>query len=66
MRRQMNPVAVIVMILITIAAFIIAFIVKGHLPESVEAFKGLIFWGIVVVIGGGGAVLSGKFMNKED
>ena len=66
MRRQMNPLAVIVMILIAIAAFIIAFIVKGHLSESVEAFKGLIFWGIVVVIGGGGAVLSGKFMNKED
>ena len=66
MRRGINPLAVVVMTLIAIAAFVVAFLVKGHLPENLYNFRGLIFWGIVIVLGGGGALFSGKFFNRED
>ncbi|MDD6667753.1 MAG: hypothetical protein PUE58_07370 [Lachnospiraceae bacterium] len=65
MRRGTNPLAVLLMVVIFIVSIVVAFIVRNVLPDSVSNFKDLIFWGIVIVIGGVGGVLIGKNMNKR-
>ncbi|MDY5704417.1 MAG: hypothetical protein SPK77_05620 [Lachnospiraceae bacterium] len=65
MRRGTNPLAVLLMVVVFVAAIVVALIVRNNLPASVSQFKDLIFWGIVIVIGGVGGVLIGKNMNKR-
>lgn len=65
MRRGTNPLAVLLMVVIFVVAIVVALIVRNNLPASVAQFKDLIFWGIVIVIGGVGGVLIGKNMNKR-
>lgn len=60
MKRRNSLKSTLLMVAAVIAAFVIAFIVKSILPESVEKWSGIIFWGIVVVVGGIGAFLAGK------
>ncbi|MDD7219773.1 MAG: hypothetical protein PUI16_07325 [Clostridia bacterium] len=64
MRRRTNPLAVILVIVVVIAAVIVATIVRNILPEGLSNVKGLIFWGIIVAIGGVGSLLIGKNLNK--
>ncbi len=64
MRRKTNPMAIIVLILVAVAALAVALMVKKMLPPVVDQFSGLIFWGIVIAIGALGSVLAGKFLNK--
>lgn len=52
MRRGINPLAVVFLIGAVIAAFVLAFYVRGILPEEWERWSALIFWGIVIVVGG--------------
>lgn len=66
MRRRRNPVSIIITILIIIGVIVAAFLVKNYLlPESMEKYANLIFWGIIA--GGGGLVcfLCGRFLNKK-
>lgn len=65
MRRGTNPLAVLLMVVVFVVAIVAAFIVRNVLPTSVSQFKDLIFWGIVILIGGVGGVLIGKNMNKR-
>ena len=39
--------------------------VRNALPEAVSNFKDLIFWGIVIAIGGFGGFLVGKKVNHR-
>lgn len=65
MRRRTNPKAVLAMAGVAIGAIVLAFFVKGILPESLEKMKSLIFWGIIAAGAGGGGFLCGKFLNRR-
>ena len=65
MRRGINPAAVVVMIIMAIAAVVVAVLVRNALPVKMEPFKGLIFWAIIIGIGGGGAWFAGRKVNKR-
>ena len=65
MRRGINPLAIIVLFLTTIGAFILATTVKNILPQFIEQWAGLIFWLVLILIGGGAAVLIGRFFNRR-
>ena len=63
MHKKNNTTAIIVAVIIAVAAIIMAFIVKGLLPDSMYRWKNLIFWGIVVVAGGLGTMFAGRCIN---
>lgn len=65
MRRGMNPLAILLLIVILAAAIAFAFFVKGILPEHLSQWSNLIFWGILIAIGGIGAVLAGKLGGRR-
>ena len=65
MKRRTNPMAVIAMLGILIAAIILAFFIKGILPEEIAQWKDLIFWGILAGGAGAGCVLCGRFLNRR-
>lgn len=65
MRRKTNPMVIIGMIAVVIAAFVIAYFVKKSLPASVGAWKNLIYWLIVTGIDLGGGLLVGKVFGKR-
>ena len=65
MKRGINPLAVIVMIIAAAAAIVVGLLVQNALPQEAEQYKGLVFWGIVIGIGGGGALLAGRQLNKR-
>lgn len=65
MRRGTNPLAVLLLIIIVIVSVIAAFFIKGILPDSLQKWDNFIFWGMIVAIGGMGAVLVGKFMGRR-
>ena len=65
MKRGINPLAVIVMIIGAAAAIVVGLLVQNALPQEAEQYKGLVFWGIVIGIGGGGALLAGRQLNKR-
>ncbi len=64
MKRRMNPLAVIALVIMAGAAFVLAFFIKGLLPSAIGKWSGFIFWWTVILIAGGGALLIGKFINK--
>lgn len=64
MGRKTNYKAIIVAVIAIIVAFVVATIVMNVLPDSADKFKGLIFWVIVIIIGGVGTVVSAKNMNN--
>lgn len=65
MRRGTNPLAVLLLIIIAIVSVIAAFFIKGILPDSLQKWDNFIFWGMIVALGGMGAVLVGKFMGRR-
>lgn len=65
MRRGTNPIAVILTVIVFIISIVIALLVRNALPEAVSNFKDLIFWGIVIAIGGFGGFLVGKKVNHR-
>lgn len=65
MKRGINPIAVIVMIIAAAVAIVVGLLVQNALPPEAAQYKGLIFWGIVIGIGGGGALLAGRQLNKR-
>lgn len=65
MKRGINPIAVIVMIIAAVAAIAAALLVRNALPPEASQYKGLVFWGIIIGIGGGGALLAGRHLNKR-
>ena len=65
MRRGRNPLAILLLLVILTVAIALAFFVKGILPEHLSQWSSLIFWGIIVVIGGIGAVLAGKLGGRR-
>ena len=65
MKRGINPLAVIVMIIAAAVAIVVGLLVQNSLPPEAEQYKGLVFWGIVIGIGGGGALLAGRQLNKR-
>lgn len=65
MKRRTNPVAVIAMFVIVIAAIILAFFIKSALPAEFAKWKDIIFWGILVGGAGLGGVICGKYLNRR-
>lgn len=65
MRRGINPFAIIVLFVTTVIAFIMATTVKNVLPQQIEQWSGLIFWLVLIIVGGGSALIVGKFMNRR-
>lgn len=65
MRRGIHPLAIVLLIVAGIAAFVLAFFVRGILPEELERWSELIFWGIVIVVGGAGALLAGRLFRRR-
>ena len=57
MRKGIRPLAIILLIIAVIAAFI--------LPGELKRWSDLIFWGIVIIIGGGGALLAGRLCGRR-
>ena len=65
MRKGIRPLAIILLIIAVIAAFVLAFFVKGILPGELKRWSDLIFWGIVIIIGWGGALLAGRLCGRR-
>lgn len=65
MSKRTNPMSVILSLILIIVALVVAFVVKGVLPTSASNWSGLIFWLIVIVIGGGGTFACAYFMNGK-
>ena len=65
MRRGINPLAVIMLLASGVLAFAVAILVRHILPKALMGWSGLIFWGIVILIGGFGAILAGRFINRR-
>jgi len=65
MKKRLSPVAVILLIVIAVAAFVVAALVQNALPESVSKYKDLIFWGIIVLSGGIGSFVIGKVFGGK-
>ena len=51
MRKGIRPLAIILLIIAVIAAFVLAFFVKGILPGVLNRWSHLMFWDIVMIIG---------------
>lgn len=64
MRKQNNGKAIVAMIIIVVAMIILGLVVSQNLPESLSEFSSLIFWGIIVIGGGIGSFLCGRFLGK--
>lgn len=65
MKKRTNPMVIVGMIVVVIAAFVIAFFIKRALPESVGSWSGLIYWLTVAGIDFGGGLLVGKIFGKR-
>ena len=65
MRRKTNPMVIIGMIVIVVLAFVVAYLVKRALPETVGAWKNLIYWLIVTGIDLSGGMLVGRVFGKR-
>ena len=65
MRRRTNPMAIIVLIVFAVGSIAAAFLIKGNLPQDMEKWKSLIFWGIIAAGAGTGGFLCGKFLNRR-
>ena len=60
MKKRLSPIAVILLIVIAVAAFVVAAHIRNSLPEDLSKYKDLIFWGIIVLSGGIGSFVIGK------
>ena len=56
---------IIGMIAVVAAAFVVAYFVKNALPDSVGAWKSLIYWLIVTGIDLSGGLLVGRIFGKR-
>ena len=65
MRRRIHPLAVIVFIATVAAAVALAFFVKDRIPYDLRQWDDLIFWAVIIVVGGIGALLSGKLFGRR-
>lgn len=65
MKKRKNMKSILLMVVAVMVAFVIAFAVKSVLPESMAKWSSIIFWGIVIVIGGVGAFLAGRGGKKR-
>lgn len=65
MKKRTNPAVILGMIGVVIAAFVAAFFVKKALPESVGAWKNLIYWLTVTGIDLSGGLIVGKIFGKR-
>ena len=63
MRRGTNPMAVLIMAVIVIATIFFAFLIKENLPEALEKWEGVIFWGALAGGAGLGGIICGRFSN---
>ena len=64
-KNSLNPLAVIVTVLTTIVALVIAIVLKNHVFDGVTRWSNLIFWMIFAGLAALGAILSAKFLNSS-
>ena len=62
-RNRMKPKHILILALIFVLSLVIAFTLRRFLPDSIERFKNLITWAIVVVIVCVGGFFAGRFMR---
>ena len=65
-KNSLNPLAVIVTVLTTIVALVIAIVLKNHVFDGMTRWSNLIFWMIFAGLAALGAILSAKFLNKDN
>ena len=65
MKKGIKPLAIFLLILVIIGAFVVGGVVKHFLPDAVEQFKNLISWGVIIGVGGLGAVIVGRVFGKR-
>lgn len=65
MRNRYSGKAVIGMAVSVIGSVILAAFIRNHLPAALEELKGIIFFGTIIVVGGGGTWLSGRFLTDR-
>ncbi len=63
MRRKRNTAGVAVTVLTAVFAVAIAFIVKDTVLKD-SRWAGVIFWGIIILVGGAGGILAGRFLGR--
>ena len=63
MRRKRNTAGVAVTVLTAVVAVAIAFIVKDTVLKD-SRWAGVIFWGIIIIVGGAGGILAGRFLGR--
>ena len=64
-KNSLNPLAVIVTVLTTIVALVIAIVLKNHVFDGMTRWSNLIFWIIFAGLAALGTILSAKNLNKD-
>lgn len=65
MKKGINPVSVVAAMCSVLVSIILAFVIKGCLPDSAKQWGGMIFWLVIIAVGGAGTFLSGKKLNGK-
>ena len=65
MKRGIRPLAIFVLILVIIGSFAAGGAVKMFIPDSLEQYKNLISWGVIIGVGGLGSVLVGRIFGGK-
>ena len=63
MRRRRNTAGIVVTVLTAVFAVAIAAIVKDTVLKD-SRWAGVIFWGIIILVGGAGGILAGRFLGR--
>lgn len=63
-KREINPLAIVLLIIIGITGLVIASVIRNMPAVAKSSWSGLIFWLIFILIAGVGGFLIGKFFNK--
>lgn len=64
-KNSLNPLAVIITVLTTIVALVIAFVFKNYVFDGITKWSNLLFWLIFAGLAALGTILSAKFLNKD-
>lgn len=61
---ERNTLRNIVTILGFLAGLVIAFFVKGRVPEAAKNWSGFLFFGTLILVGGAVGLLAAKFIHR--
>ena len=65
MRKGIHPLAILLLAAVLAGAAVLGFFVKEQLREEWKQWEELIFWGIMILFGGAGALVIGKLFGRR-